>query len=127
MNINTVTLTGRWVTDFELKEFGENKKASGRIAVQNTKDSSSFFDVIFWGKTAEIASQFCKKGGFAGIEGRLEQESWETSEGQKRSKVIIVGNRLDLGPKQSGQESSPAASSPKAKAKSEDDDDLGVF
>ena len=56
-----------------------------------TQESVSFIDCVFWGKPAEIACQYAKKGTGILVSGRLEQRSWEDKEsGQKRSRVEIV-------------------------------------
>ena len=122
-------MTGRWVTDFVTKQVGDKKVAEGRIAVQKTKDTADFFDVKCWEKTAEIASQYCKKGGFAIIaSGRLSQETWE-KDGEKRSKVVIVVDRLDLPPlppKEESEGKSSAASKTvtnKTSAKQEEEEE----
>ncbi|MEW6104017.1 MAG: single-stranded DNA-binding protein [bacterium] len=55
------------------------------------KDETSFIPVVVWGKQAENCNQYLKKGSPVFVDGRLRQRSWETSDGQKRSTVEIVG------------------------------------
>lgn len=59
-----------------------------------------------FGRTGEIAMEYLEKGEAVGIEGRLRQESWETDDGQRRSKLVVVVERLHLMPsrKHSGGE-----------------------
>jgi single-strand DNA-binding protein len=62
-----------------------------------------FFDVKSWGKQAEIASQHLEKGNIVAIEGHLEQESWnDKTTGQKRTKSVIITDKLELLPQGSG-------------------------
>ena len=58
---------------------------------------TTYVDVTLWGRQAEIASQFLKKGSPVFIEGRLQLDSWEDKQsGQKRSKLKVVGENLQL-------------------------------
>lgn len=78
----------------------EKRKVNGEWV-----DEASFFDVTMFGRTAEIASEYLGKGSNILVEGRLKQETWE-KDGQKRSKVKIVCDRLVmLGGKSSGERS----------------------
>jgi len=115
--MNNVNIVGRWVSDVVSKDVGETTKAEGRIAVDTfKKEVAHFFDVEMWGKTAEIAAQYCKKGNFAIVSGRLAQDTWE-KDGEKRSKVYIVAERIDLPPKSGGSESQESAAPARAAAK----------
>ena len=74
------------------------KTASGEWVEETT-----FVDVTLWGRTAEIASQYLSKGSPVLIEGRLKLDTWET-DGQKRSKLRVVGERMQmLGGRDRGQ------------------------
>lgn len=55
------------------------------------QDQVSYLDCVAWGKSAEIISQYVKKGSQLLVSGRLEQRSWEDkNSGQKRSRVEII-------------------------------------
>jgi len=56
-------------------------------------EEATFLDVALFGRTAEVASEFLSKGSPVLIEGRLKLDTWET-DGQKRSKLKVVGERL---------------------------------
>jgi single-strand DNA-binding protein len=58
-------------------------------------DAASFFDVVLFGKQAETAGQYLAKGSPCLIAGKLRQRRWE-KDGVKRSKVEIVGDRMQL-------------------------------
>ncbi len=53
------------------------------------EESTSFFDVVAWAELVENATQSLARGNRVTVTGRLEQRSWETPEGQRRSKVEI--------------------------------------
>lgn len=61
------------------------------------KEETTFVDVTLWGRTAEIAGEYLSKGRPVLIEGRLQLDQWEDKEtGQKRSKLKVVGETLQL-------------------------------
>mgnify|MGYP006274052021 CR=1 FL=1 len=70
------------------------------------QEEATFVDVTLWGKQAETLSQYLTKGTFVIVEGRLILDAWETPEGVKRSKLRVVADRVNLGPKQSGKRES---------------------
>ena len=54
------------------------------------KESVSFIDCVAWGKSAEIICQYAKRGTGILVSGRLEQHSYETKDGQKRSRTEVI-------------------------------------
>jgi single-strand DNA-binding protein len=61
------------------------------------REETTFVDVTLWGRTAEIAGEYLKKGRPVLIEGRLQLDSWDDKQsGQKRSKLKVVGEGLQL-------------------------------
>jgi single-strand DNA-binding protein len=58
------------------------------------EESTSFFDVVCWRELAENAALSLAKGMRVMVTGRLEQRSWETEDGERRSKVEIVAEEL---------------------------------
>lgn len=60
------------------------------------KEETSFFNCTAWGRQAEIINQYCRKGKQVAIDGRLQQRSWQDQNGQNRSMVDIVIERLQL-------------------------------
>ncbi len=61
------------------------------------REETTFVDVTLWGRTAEIAGEYLKKGRPVFIEGRLQLDSWEDkTSGQKRSKLKVVGETMQL-------------------------------
>ncbi|QDV74525.1 single-stranded DNA-binding protein [Botrimarina mediterranea] len=105
---NRVVLLGNLTADPELR-YTAGKKAVVDVGVAINErykrdgeyvEEVSFLDVTFFGRTAEVASEFLSKGAPALIEGRLKQERWE-KDGQRRSRVKVIADRLTLiGPRQ---------------------------
>jgi single-strand DNA-binding protein len=61
------------------------------------REETTFVDVTLWGKTAELAGQYLKKGRPVFIEGRLQMESWQDkTTGQNRSKLTVVGEAMQF-------------------------------
>ena len=56
----------------------------------NQQEAVSFIDCVAWGKGGEVINQYAKKGTGILVSGRLDQRSFETKDGQKRSRVEIV-------------------------------------
>jgi single-strand DNA-binding protein len=76
------------------------------------KEEVTFVDVTLWGRQAEIAAQYLKKGKPVFIEGRLQLDSWDDKQtGQKRSRLRVVAESIQLlGSRQEGESSSPTPS-----------------
>ena len=61
------------------------------------REEVTFVDVTLWGRTAEIANEYLRKGRPVYIEGRLQLDSWDDkTTGQKRSKLRVVGEEMQL-------------------------------
>jgi single-strand DNA-binding protein len=61
---------------------------------QAWEESTSFFDVVCWGSLAENVSDSLPKGARVVVTGRLDQRSWETQDGEKRSKIEVVADEV---------------------------------
>ncbi|HEX9968651.1 MAG TPA: single-stranded DNA-binding protein [Acidimicrobiales bacterium] len=103
-NGNSVTLVGNVTRDPELRFTPSGQAtASFGLAVnrrwQNRQsgeweEAVSFFDVVCWREMAENASESLSRGSRVIVTGRLEQRSWETQEGEKRSKIEVVADEI---------------------------------
>ena len=91
------TPSGLAVCDIGLAVNDRRKDNSGQWIEETT-----FVDVTLWGSTAGVAAQYLTKGAPVLIEGRLKLDTWE-QDGQKRSKLRVVGERLVLLGKSSGE------------------------
>ena len=124
MNFNKVIIVGRLTQDPEKRTIPESglSVTSFSVATNSYFKSKSgenqekveFHDVVLFGNLADIASQYLQKGSLALFEGRLQTRSWEDKEGNRRYRTEIVGEKLQFGPRQAGdnapgkgEESSP--------------------
>ncbi|BAZ41593.1 single-strand-binding protein [Calothrix sp. NIES-4101] len=101
MSINVVTLVGRVGGDPEMKYFDSGKvKCRLTLAVRKRSsktDEPDWFELEIWGKTAEIAGNYVKRGSLIGIKGALKFDSWsDRNTGTNRTKPIINVEQLDL-------------------------------
>ena len=101
---NSVTLVGNVTRDPELRftntgqanvTFGlaVNRRWQNR-QTQEWEEATSFFDVVCWREMAENVSESIVRGSRVMVAGRLEQRSWETQEGDRRSKVEVVADEI---------------------------------
>ncbi|MEQ1826470.1 MAG: single-stranded DNA-binding protein [Pirellula sp.] len=101
---NRVILLGNLVRDIELR-YTSSRMAicQNAIAVNDRRknasgewiDETSFVEVTFFGRTAEVVSEYLGKGSPIFVEGRLKQDTWE-KDGQKRSKLYVIVDRMQL-------------------------------
>ena len=105
-NLNKVMLIGNLTRDPELrytpsgKAVAEFGLAINRVWYNDQKqkqEETTFVDITLWARQAEIAQQYLTKGSPAYIEGRLSLDTWDDkATGQKRSKLKVVGETLQL-------------------------------
>lgn len=99
---NTVTLVGNVTRDPELRyTTGGRGVASFGMAVNRRyqangewQEQTSFFNVVAWGTLGENAAACVTKGTRLVVFGRLEQRSWETQDGEKRTVVEVIADEL---------------------------------
>jgi single-strand DNA-binding protein len=79
----------------------------------NKEERTEWHRIVLWGKTAELAGKYLKKGRAVYIEGKLQTRSWQDKDGQKRFTTEIVGNTMQFVDSGSGRnaENSDAPSS----------------
>jgi len=102
-SINHVVLVGNLTRNAELKYTNSGIAISHFTLAVNQRrkkddqwvDEASFFDVSFWGKSAEALNQYLVKGKQIGVEGSLRQDRWE-KDGQSRSRVEVVASNVML-------------------------------
>lgn len=111
MNLNKVFLMGNLTRDPELKTLPSGSAvASFGIATNRVwknqqgerQEEVQFHNIVVFGKQAETASQYLKKGASAFIEGRLQTRNWDAQDGTKKSKTEIVAERVQFGPRKQG-------------------------
>jgi single-strand DNA-binding protein len=139
---NKVMLLGNLTRDPEVKYTPKGTAVTELgLAVNRTyttdggekREETTFVDITMWGRQAEIAGEYLKKGRPLFVEGRLQLDTWDDKQtGQKRSKLRVVCENFQmLGSRDGGGESggggrssggrSPAKSAP---ADEPSDDDI---
>ena len=124
MNINKAIIYGNITNDIELKALpsGINvtnfSVATNRVRKDkdgNKQESTEFHNVVLFGKLAELASQYLKKGSGIFIEGRLQTRSWE-ADGVKKYRTEIIGENMQFGPRSNSEPTSSNAQPSKSEA-----------
>jgi single-strand DNA-binding protein len=101
---NSITLVGNITRDPELRflnsgqattSFGlaVNRRWQNR-QTQEWEEQTSFFDVVCWREMAENVAESLTRGSRVVVTGRLEQRTWETQDGDKRSKIEVVADEV---------------------------------
>lgn len=121
MYVNKAIIIGNLVRDPEQKALPSGvavtnfSVATNRVYKDrdgNKQESTDYHNVVVFGRQAETAGQYLKKGQSVFIEGRIQTRSWE-QDGQKRYRTEIVADRVQFGPK-SGSISGTSKSAPAA-------------
>lgn len=117
MDLNRATIIGRLTRDIELRNLPSgNSVASFSLATNRrwtskegqAQEQTEFHNVVLWGRLAEIANQYLKKGARVYIEGRLQTRDWTGQDGVKRYRTEIIGeNMIMLDSRGSGSSNSP--------------------
>ena len=141
---NKVMLLGNLTRDPEVKYTPKGSAVADiGLAVNRTyttdggekREETTFVDVTMWGRQAEIAGEYLKKGRPLFVEGRLQLDTWDDKQtGQKRSKLRVVCENFQMlgsrdggseggggGGRSSGGSSRPAKSAPAAEESADDD------
>ena len=113
MSINRVAISGNLTRDPELRSTAGGTSVMGfGVAVNERRknaqtgeweDYPSFVDCTLFGKRAEALGQYLTKGAKVAIEGRLHYSSWE-KDGQKRSKLGVIVEEVELMSKRDGEQ-----------------------
>lgn len=117
-SMNRVFLMGNLTRDVELR-YTPSQTAVADIGVAvnekrkdnagNLVEDTTFVEVTLWGRTAEVAAEYLKKGSPVLIEGKLKLDTWE-AEGVKRSKLKVVCTQMQMISAGSGKGKSSASS-----------------
>tara|TARA_B100000579_G_scaffold92851_1_gene73409 strand:- start:169 stop:558 length:390 start_codon:yes stop_codon:yes gene_type:complete len=100
MGINSVTLVGRAGRDPEVRYFESGTVVANlTLAVnrRNRDDEPDWFNLEIWGKQAQVAADYVKKGSLIGITGSFKLDSWkDRNTGEDRNKPVVRVDRLEL-------------------------------
>ena len=109
-SFNKVVLLGNLTRDPEMRYTPNGTAiASFGLAVnrryrqdEEWRDEVCYVDIVTFGRQAETVGEYLSKGNLAMVEGRLQWRSWETDDGQRRSKHEVVANNVQFMPRGSG-------------------------
>jgi len=111
--MNKVILVGRLTRDVEVR-FANGGLAIGKTAIATDrkyktqsgemKTDVMFIDITFFGKTAEFASKYFRKGSGILVEGRLSFDQWQDQSGNKRSKHSVAVENVEFLPQNNNQD-----------------------
>jgi single-strand DNA-binding protein len=114
------TPTGQAVTDLSIATTDRYKDKSGTLQTR-----TDWHKVVCWGRLAEIAKDYLKKGSPVYIEGRIQYRSYDDKDGIKRYRTDIVATAMQLlGSRPSGEASAPNAPDNAEPPMPVEDDDL---
>ena len=125
MSINTITLVGRAGRDPELRFFESGTSVANLTmavdkASSNREEEPDWFSLEIWGKQAQVAADYVRKGSLIGVVGRMTSEQWtDRNTGERRSKPVVKVDRLALlGSKADSKQAHPVGehSAPQAAA-----------
>ena len=102
-DMNIVALVGRLTRDAEIAYLASGTAAvTLAVAVNRSRREGdqfvsevNYFDLVYYGKSAEAVKQYLTKGKQIAVQGSLKQDRWE-KDGQKFSKVRVIVNSLEL-------------------------------
>ena len=100
MGINSVTLVGRAGRDPEVRYFESGTVVANlTMAVnrRNREDEPDWFNLEIWGKQAQVAADYVKKGSLIGVTGSFKLDTWkDRNTGEDRNKPVVRVDRLEL-------------------------------
>ena len=100
MSINSVTLVGRAGRDPEVRYFESGSVVANLTMAVNRRsknDEPDWFNLEIWGKQAQVAADYVKKGSLIGITGSFKLDSWKDRKtGEDKSKPVVRVDRLEL-------------------------------
>ena len=130
-SFNKVILLGNLTRDPEMRYTPSGSPvASFGLAVNRRyrqgdeqKEEVCFVDISTFGRQAELAGEYLSKGRMVLIEGRLQFRTWEDQNGQRRSKLDVVAERVNFMPR-TGQDGGGSRQSAGGAPPSYRDDDI---
>jgi single-strand DNA-binding protein len=104
--INKVILVGRLTADPEVKTSGKGTQVakvrvatntySGKDEEGNRREHTEFHSLVLFGRQAEVAGQFLKKGALLYAEGRLQTNKWDDNEGKSHSVTEVIVDAFQI-------------------------------
>lgn len=111
MYLNKAIVIGNLTRDPEVKALPSGIKVCSMAVATNRvwkdkngakQEAVDYHNVVVFGRQAETAAQYLKKGASVLVEGRMQTRSWEAKEGGKKYRTEIVADRVQFGPRAGG-------------------------
>ena len=111
MNLNKIFILGNLTRDPELRQTTTGQSVCSFGVATNSfytdksgqkQKKAEFHNIVVWGRQAEVANQFLKKGSSVLVEGHIQTRSWQDKQGQNHKTTEIISERIQLGPKPMG-------------------------
>jgi len=118
MYLNKAIIIGNLTRDPELRSLPSGVQiatlgvATNRVWKDKNgakQESADFHNVVVFGRQAETAAQYLRKGSSVLVEGRMQTRSWDAADGTKKYRTEVVADRIQFGPRRDGAPASPAA------------------
>ena len=118
--MNVITLVGRAGRDPEVKYFESGTMVANLSLAVNgrTKDADAeWFNLEIWGKQAQVAADYVRKGSLIGVYGSVKTEKWtDRATGEERKKMVVTVDRLQLLGSKRDNQTSPQREQPSGTA-----------
>jgi single-strand DNA-binding protein len=112
--LNKAQLIGNLGRDPELRQTGDGGTAIANLAIAtnerwrdkagNPQERTEWHRVVLFGRTAEVAGEYLRKGALVYVEGRLQTRTWQDDSGQDRHTTEIVAERMKMLGSKGGQQ-----------------------
>ncbi len=137
MYLNKALVIGNLTRDPEMRALPSGIKvttfsvATNRVWKDQSgakKEQADYHNIVMFGRQAEVAAQYLKKGSSVLIEGRMQTRSWDDkTSGEKKYRTEIVADRMQFGPKAGGMGGAPSSSPSDSKAPKDEADALDTI
>ncbi len=133
MYLNKAFVIGNLTRDPELKSLPSGIKVTSFSVATNRvwkdqsgakKEAADYHNIVVFGRQAETAAQYLKKGSNVLVEGRMQTRSWDAADGTKKYRTEIIADRVQFGSRPS---SGTSGFSPKASGASDKEDQLDTI
>ncbi len=133
MYFNKAVIIGNLTRDPEIKALPSGIKVCSMAVATNRswkdkngarQESVDYHNVVVFGRQAETAAQYLKKGANVLVEGRMQTRSWEAKEGGKKYRTEIVADRVQFGSRAGGMGGAAASGAPKGEITADDAKDV---
>ena len=118
MYLNKAMVIGNLTRDPEVKALPSGAKVCSFSVATNRvwkdkngakQEAADYHNIVVFGRQAETAGQYLKKGSSVLVEGRMQTRSWDGADGQKKYRTEVVADRVQFGPRSSGTSGGSAA------------------